>query len=324
VRSSHRGCRLSNPDKRAASADDEYAQAQMTTYVSIVINTGLGFLKLAAGVFGHSIAMVADAIHTLSDTATSVAVWLGLKIARRPADAAHPYGHGKAEPIAGKVVAIALFVVGFAIVYESVAGIWLFMKGKSTLEEPSHWTLYAALATILVKEWMYQYQVRIGRRLSLVSLVADAWHHRSDALSSVGVALGIGAAMLGGEKWHWADEAAALVVAIIIIWVAWQLFRQSSEGLMDTQTPTDMRAHIRDVAKAVPGVKGVEKIVARRSGADVLIDIHVEVDGELPVRVGHQIATDVRDRLMSDIPHVVHALVHIEPYYPDDHPETVV
>ncbi len=315
---------MPHDDRRHEDTDGQYREAERTTYVSIAVNTVLGLLKLAAGVFGNSLAMIADAIHTLSDTITSVAVWVGLKIAQRPADEAHPYGHGKAEPIAGKVVAIALFVVGVSIAYESILGIYQFMKGASTLEEPKHYTLYAALLSILVKEWMYHYQVKVGRKLSLVSLVADAWHHRSDALSSVGVAIGVGAAMLGGEKWHWADEASALGVAVLIFWVAWQLFKQSAAGLMDTQASRDLRVQIGRVARSVEGVKDVEKIIARTSGMDVLIDIHVEVDAEMPVREAHKIATAVKERLIHDMPKVTHALVHIEPYYPGDHSPTAL
>lgn len=284
-----------------------------------MVNLFLGLAKFAIGFFGHSIALIADAVHTLSDTFTSLAVWVGLKVARKPADDAHPYGHGKAEPIAGKVVAVALFVVGLAVAYESVIGLYRFFTGKATLEPPTPLALYAALVSILVKELMYQYQMRIGKELSLVSLVADAWHHRSDALSSVGVAIGIGAAMLGGPRWHWADEAAALVVAVLVLWVACALFKQTTLVLMDTQESGEMNLFIRRAACAVEGVKDVEKIVARRSGADVLVDIHVEVDPEISVREGHVIATKVKDHLIAELEKVTHVLVHIEPYYPDDH-----
>ncbi len=305
---------MTNPNESAA-----YVEAERTTYVSIVGNTTLGLLKLFVGLAGSSLALVADAVHTLSDTATSVAVWAGLKIAKKPADDSHPYGHGKAEPIAGKTVAILLAVVGLLIAWESAWGIIAYIRGQSSLERPSQWTLYAALVSILVKEWMYHYQVRVGRKYSMVSLIADAWHHRSDALSSVGVAIGIGAAMLGGPKWHWADEAAALVVAALILWVAVDLFRQTSVSLMDTQTPSEVRDRIRAIALGVPGVRDVEKIIARRSGYNVLVDLHVEVDPEMPVREGHRIATEVKAVLIRDIDNVSQVLVHIEPYYPGDH-----
>jgi len=271
-------------------------------------------MKTSIGLTGHSIALVADGVHTLSDTLTSVAVWVGLRVARRPADDSHPYGHGKAEPIAGKVVAIALFLVAGTIAYDSVKAIVAYFSGTAELGSPSALTLYAALLSILVKELLYQYQVRVGRKVGSVALVADAWHHRSDAFSSAAVSVGIAAAALGGPKWHWADEGAALVVAAFIAWIAWDLFKQSAAGLMDTLASDDMEDEIRSVARSVEGVLGVEKTFARRSGLNILVDIHVEVDPEMTVERSHEIASEVTRKLTETIPRVTHALVHIEPY----------
>lgn len=291
-----------------------YAEAERATYVSIAVNMVLGVAKVAIGISGGSIALVADAVHTLSDSATSLAVWVGLKIARRPADEVHPYGHGKAEPIAGKVVALVLLGTGIVIAAQSVRGIVEYARGGADLAAPSSLTLYAALLSILVKEFLYRYQVRIGRKVASVALVADAWHHRSDAFSSVAVSVGIAVATLGGPKWYWADEAAALLVAVFIIVVGWQLFKLSAEGLMDSIAPGETAGWIREVALSVEGVRGVEKVIARRSGMDVLVDIHVEVDGALTVKEGHNIAGAVRERLLDEIPQVTHALIHIEPF----------
>ena len=271
-------------------------------------------MKTIIGVSGHSIALVADGVHTLSDTLTSIAVWVGLKVARRPADQTHPYGHGKAEPIAAKVVAIALFLVAGGIAFNSIRAIAAYFSGTGELAAPTALTLYAALLSIFVKEVLYQYQVRVGRKLASVALIADAWHHRSDALSSVAVAAGIAAAALGGEKWHWADEAAALMVAGFIVWIAWGLFKQSAAGLMDTLVSREIEDEIRSVARSVEGVMGVEKTFARRSGRNVLVDIHVEVDPQMTVEKGHEIASEVTHRLTETIPQVTHALVHIEPH----------
>ena len=301
------------------SSSKAYAQAQFTTNVSIGVNAALGIVKFAAGIMGNSLAMIADAMHTLSDVIASVAVWVGFKVARQPADDAHPYGHGKAEQIAGKMVAIALFVVGIYIVWQGTAGIVGFARGMTELEPPRAMVLYAAFLSIVVKELNYQYQVRIGRRIGSVALVADAWHHRSDSFSSVGVAIGIAAAMLGGPRWHWADEAAALVVALLIIYMAWDIFKKAAAGLMDAQSSPVVREKIKTVVCGVEGVKDVEKIFARQSGLDLLIDIHVEVDENMTVRESHRIATQVKDRLIHDIPQVTHVLVHIEPYYAGDH-----
>jgi cation diffusion facilitator family transporter len=308
-------------NKHAESSAGFYDQAQFTTNVSIAVNTILGVIKLAIGLWGNSLAMIADAMHTLSDVIASLAVWVGLKIARQPADEAHPYGHGKAEAISGKIVAIALFVIGVWIACKGGAGVLAFFMGGSGayLEPPRAMVLYAALLSIVVKEMNYQYQVRVGKRVGSVALIADAWHHRSDSFSSVGVAIGIAAAMLGGPKWHWADEAAALVVAILIIYMSWSVFKKAAAGLMDAQSPEAVRERIKAVARGVEGVKDVEKLFARQSGLDLLVDIHVEVDGDMTVREGHRIATEVKGKLMRDIPQVTHALVHVEPYYPGDH-----
>jgi cation diffusion facilitator family transporter len=307
-------CGVRATTNAAEQSERRYDEAERTTYVSIVINTVLGVGKAVIGVSGHSLALMADAVHTLSDTLTSVAVWVGLRVARRPADEVHPYGHGKAEAIAGKVVAIALFLVAGGVAYQAVGGIARFALGGGELARPTSLTLYAALVSILVKELMYQYQARIGRRLNSIALLADAWHHRSDALSSIGVAVGIAAATLGGPKWHWADEAAALVVAAFIFWVAWNLFKRSAAGLMDALAPGETVAEIRRVARSVEGVLGVEKTFARLSGLDILVDIHVEVDGRITVEKGHEIATAVTRKLTESIPQVTHALVHIEPH----------
>jgi len=271
-------------------------------------------MKTSIGLTGRSIALVADGVHTLSDTLTSVAVWVGLRVARRPADGSHPYGHGKAEPIAGKVVAIALFLVAGGIAYDSIKAIVAYFSGTAELGAPSALTLYAALLSIFVKELLYQYQVRVGRKVGSVALVADAWHHRSDAFSSVAVSVGIAAAALGGAKWHWADEGAALMVAAFIAWIAWDLFKQSAAGLMDTLASDDVEEEIRSVARSVEGVLGVEKTFARRSGLNILVDIHVEVDPEMTVEKGHEIASEVTHKLTETIPQVTHALVHIEPH----------
>lgn len=275
----------------------------------------MGVAKIVIGVSGGSLALVADALHTLSDSLTSIAVWVGIRIASKPADQAHPYGHGKAEPIAGKVVAVVLILAGVSIAVEGVHGLVLFFLGTADLLPPGILTLYAALLSIFVKELLYRYQIRVARKLDSVALSADAWHHRSDALSSVCVAIGIAAAAVGGPRWHWADEAAALLVAVFIVFVGVKIFRESAAGLMDTLVPGESIAEIRRAALSVEGVRGVEKVLARRSGFNILVDIHVEVDGLITVEKGHEIAGAVKHYLIETVPPVTHVLVHIEPFH---------
>ena len=295
--------------------DERYGEAEKTARISFGLNLLLGVAKAVIGVSGGSLALVADALHTLSDSLTSIAVWVGIRIASKPADQAHPYGHGKAEPIAGKVVAVVLVLAGVYIAVDGVRGLVLFFLGTADFSPPGILTLYAALLSIFVKEILYRYQIRVARKLDSVALSADAWHHRSDALSSVCVAIGIAAAAVGGPRWHWADEAAALLVAVFVVFVGVKIFRESAAGLMDTLAPGETIAEIRRAALSVEGVRGVEKTLARRSGFNILVDIHVEVDGLITVEKGHEIAGAVKHHLIETVPPVTHVLVHIEPYH---------
>ena len=293
----------------------DYASGARGAWVGIVGNLALGAGKLAAGIVGHSAAMVADAAHSISDSFSSIAVLVGFRIARAPRDAEHPWGHGKAESIAAKVVALLLLGVGGAIGWNAVRGI---ARG-GTESAPGLVALLAAAISILVKEGMYLYKIRIARRIKSTSLAADAWHHRSDALSSAIALAGIGAARFGGPQWHVFDHVAALGVAGLIVWVGARSFLRASRELMDAMIPEEGVAEIRRVALAVEGVREVEKIHARKSGLDVLVDIHVEVDGDLPVREGHAIAGRVRDELTGHLTHVERVVVHIEPYCGKEH-----
>lgn len=291
----------------------DYRSGAVGAWVGILGNVALGAGKLAAGVFGRSAAMVADAAHSLSDAVSSIAVLVGFRVARRPVDADHPWGHGKAESIAAKIVALLLLGIGLVIGWNAVEGIARSAAGE-VREAPGFIALVAAAVSILVKEGMYQYKSRIARRIGSTSLAADAWHHRSDALSSVVALAGIAAARAGGPAWHVFDHVAALGVAAIILWIGAGAFRQASRELMDEMIPAAAIAEIRRVALSVEGVRDVEKLEARKSGLDVIVNIHVEVDGDLPVREGHEIAGRVRDELMGHIRNVERVVVHIEPY----------
>ena len=291
-----------------------YHQAEGGAWVGITGNIALGLVKLAGGIFGASSALVADAAHSLSDSASSVVVLAGLRIARKPPHRSHPYGHGKAETIAGLVVALMLVGVALFVGYTAISKIaW-----AHTPAPPAKFVLYIALGSILVKEGMFQYKIRLGRRLGSESLIADAWHHRSDALSSICVVAGISLALLHKGLWVM-DPVAALLVCAVILWVGLKSFRRTSSVLMDVAADEETLRAIRDVAKSVPGVMDTEKLITRRSGLDVLVTIHVEVDPGISVREAHETAGLAREAIMDAVQNVTQVTVHIEPYYPDDH-----
>lgn len=282
--------------------------------VSVIINLILTVLKFTAGIMGHSSAMIADAVHSASDIVTSAAVWIGMKIASKPADINHPWGHGKAESIAAKVVAIILILVGLNLGMKAIVDI---SRGDFIGVEPI--ALWAAVISIVIKEWNFQYVWRTGKRLNSVSLKADAWHHRSDAVSSVAAFIGIAFTIYGGEKWHFMDHLAAVFVAGMITFVGIKFFRQAASDLMDALIPEEQLEEIRRALRQTPGVLGVETLAARKSGLGILVDVHLEVDPHITVQQGHDIASAARNDLKKRCPNIQNVLVHVEPYFPDDH-----
>jgi len=291
-----------------------YRQGAVAALVSVIVNILLSAFKLTAGILGHSSAMVADAAHSLSDVAASAAVWVGMKIAVKPADAGHPWGHGKAEPIAAKIVAIILIIVGLDIGVNALINI---SRADYSTVKPI--ALIAAIVSIVVKEWNFQYVWRLGKKYDSTSLKADAWHHRSDAISSVAAFIGIAFTIWGGNKWHFMDHLAAAAVAGMIIAVGVKFFRKAAADLMDENLPAERINEIKQALMITEGVKGVEALYARKAGLEILIDAHVEVNPEISVSAGHTIASKARDELKMRFPDIQNVLVHIEPYFPNDH-----
>jgi cation diffusion facilitator family transporter len=293
-----------------------YRIATRATWVGLGTNFLLGTFKLAAGILGNSWAVIADGIHTVSDMLSSLGAMVGLMIARRAPDKTHPYGHGKAEVLAARFVALVLLVVGALILLE--AGNRLFNPRK-IIQPPGQIALWAALVSIIVKEALYQYKAYVARKTGSSVLRAEAWHHRSDAISSIPVLLGVAGAIFLGEKMHWLDPVAAALVGVIILSIAVRMSTSTLGQLMDASAPREVIDNIRQLASTVPGVLGVEKIHCRKAGLDYLCDIHVEVDPKMPVDRAHEIARAVQDRLVRDGDNILQALVHIEPFYPGDH-----
>jgi cation diffusion facilitator family transporter len=277
------------------------------TFIGLATNVLLSAIKLVAGIYGHSHALVADACESLTDIFSSIIVWRGVVVAAAPADEDHPYGHGKAEPLAAAVVSAILLVVASWIAIEALHNI------GQPRTAPKVFTLLVLLGVIVVKEGLFRFVSREADSVESAAVRADAWHHRSDAITSVAAAIGISTALIGGEKFAWADDAAALAAAGVIAWNGWRLLRSTLGDLMDTAPDREIKNEIRRLAEKIPGVAGVEKCFVRKMGYQLYVDMHVEVDPQMTVLHSHEIAHAVKDKIRETMPAVSDVLVHIEP-----------
>lgn len=273
----------------------------------MIVNTLLAGGKTIAGVLGHSHALVADGIESLADLLSSIIVWRGLVVAAAPPDADHPYGHGKAEPIAAAVVATMLFLAAAWIAVTSVVELMQPHQG------PAPFTLVVLVVVVGVKEALFRYVLHEGRALDNLAVQSDAWHHRSDAFTSLAAGIGISIALVGGPAYARADDVAALVAAGIIAWNGWRLLRGTLAELMDTAPDPEFNAQVSDLAAGTAGVVRIEKCQVRKMGGEYFVDLHVEVAPEMPVRAAHEIAHAVKDRVRAALPAVADVLVHLEP-----------
>ena len=278
-----------------------------STLIGMAFNLTLAVVKIAAGYFGTSYALVADGIESLSDVFSSFVVFIGLRIAMRPPDENHPYGHGKAEPIAAIVVGCALLAAAGLISFESIREI------RTPHHAPAPWTLLVLAAVVLVKEGLYRYVARIGQSIESTAVTTDAWHHRSDAITSALAFVGITVALIGGAGFESADDWAALVAAAIITVNALRLLGPAVSEITDTAPRTEIRDEVRNVARGIGGVHDVEKCFVRKMGFDYYVDLHVIVDPDMTVREGHDIAHRVKDAIRDANPRVFEVMVHIEP-----------
>jgi len=279
--------------------------------IGLLVNAGLAVVKLLAGILGNSYALIADAIESSLDLVTSALVWLGLKYAARSADASHPYGHGKAEPVTTLFISLVLIGSAGVLAWASIGQV---MEPTS---QPHPFTLWVLLGVILTKEILFRIVHRAGKHLGSGAIRADAWHHRSDAITSIAAFIGIGIAVIGGPGWAAADGWAALFACAIIVFNGSRLMIPALAEILDTAPPAALIEAIRHTAAAVPGVDGTDLCRMRKMGLEYYVDLHVLVDGNLPVREGHRIAHRVKDAIRADHPAVRDVLVHVEP---DDHP----
>jgi cation diffusion facilitator family transporter len=272
------------------------------------MNAALAALKIMAGIFGNSYALVADGIESTADMITSLVVWAGLYVANTPANERHPYGYGKAEALAGVVSALALLGAAALIAVQSVREIL-------TPHHLPHWsTLVVLLAVVITKEAIARWVERIGRGADSTSLRGDAWHHRSDALTSLAAFIGIVIGLVGGPGYEQADDWAALAACCVIVYSGIRLMRLAARDVMDVAPSKEFEERVRQIASGIEGVLAIEKCPIRKSGLSYFVEIHVEVDGQATVREGHEIAARVRRVLRDSDLRIADAFVHIEPY----------
>ncbi|HEV7280984.1 MAG TPA: cation diffusion facilitator family transporter [Pirellulaceae bacterium] len=289
-------------------AAPHYREATFAAAIGLIANLLLGIVKLVAGIVGSSFALISDAVNSLGDTLASVVAIVALRYAQTPPDEEHPYGHTRVEAVAASNIAVIIIGSALLIAWEAIA------RFGARHDVPPVWTLAVAGGNVVLKEALYRYKVYVGRRTGSAAIVANAWDHRSDAFCSLAVLVGLIVVRWGGDAWIWADEAAALVVVVGILWSASRVFLSSVHELLDPQAEPGFVDRVRRSAAAVPGVRAVEKLYVRKTGLEYLADIHVQVDAKLTVAEGHTIGHHVKDRLVAEFDVLRDVLVHLEPY----------
>ena len=279
-----------------------------STIVGVIINVAFGMIKGIAGVVGNSYALIADAVESFLDIFSSVVVLGGLKIATIPPDENHPYGHGKAEPLAAMVVAFVLMATAVSLMVGSIGEI-----STGSHRAPEVFTLYVLIIVISVKEILFRLIFKVGKETDSTAVQADAWHHRSDALTSLAAFIGISIAIVGGKGYESADDWAALFAAGIIFFNAYRLLRPALDEIMDATPSVGLESSVRKTAMTVKGVIGLDKCYVRKMGLAYYVDLHVVVDGSISVKLGHGIAHAVKDKVKLSNPTVMDVFIHVEP-----------
>lgn len=283
------------------------------TLLGSLANFLLLIFKFAAGWLGHSSAMIADAVHSLSDFVTDIIVLLFINISSKPKDESHDYGHGKYETLATSIIGIVLLCVGVGLFWESAGKIIGFYFRGEVLESPGKIALIAALVSIVVKELLFRVTLIVGRRENSQALIANAWHHRSDAFSSIGTALGIGGAILLGDKWRILDPLAAVIVSIFIVRVSVKLILPAINDLLEKSLPPEVEDEILNIIEETPGVKNPHNLCTRRIGNDFAIEVHIRVDGTTTVARAHELTRNIENKLRDKFGPATHIMLHVEP-----------
>lgn len=286
------------------------------TFVGSVGNLILLLFKFVAGIWGHSSAMLADAVHSLSDFVTDVVVIVFVNISSKPKDDGHDYGHGKYETLATSIIGLALLVVGVSLFWDSLHKVFDYWVLGEPLESPGWIALMAALVSILIKELLFQITYRVGKRQNSQAVIANAWHHRSDALSSIGTTLGIGGAILLGPDWHVLDPLAAMVVSVFIVKVSLELMIPAINDLLEQSLPKEVENEILSIISENPKVKEPHNLRTRRIGNDFAIEVHIRVDGDMSVREAHALTKEIERKLYQKYGNTTHVVIHVEPFRP--------
>jgi cation diffusion facilitator family transporter len=282
-------------------------KAIQATYISIIGNFVLAVAKGITGIFGNSFALVADAIESLTDVLSSALVLFGIKYSTRPADSNHPYGHGRAETL------VTFLVVGFLVISATVIAYESILNIQTPHEIPENYTLVVLAIIIIIKEIFFRIISKKGKETNSSSLQADAWHHRSDAITSAMAFIGISIAIFMGPGYETADDWAALFASFLIIFNAYLIFRPALGEILDEHVYDDLVKEIRRISEEVDGVQGTEKCFVRKTGMTYLVDLHLLVNGKLSVIQGHEISHTAKDKLMQELPELANILIHIEP-----------
>lgn len=282
------------------------------TLVGSAGNVALLTFKFIAGVLGHSSAMIADAVHSLSDFVTDLVVLVFVSISAKPQDPSHDYGHGKFETVASFLIGLALVAAATGIIVSGSLKLYDWWRGAS-LEAPGWIALWAALLSILVKELLYQYTVRKGRQLDSQVMIANAWHHRSDSLSSIGAAIGIGGAIWLGQRWTVLDPIASMIVGLMLVRVAWELLKASIGELTESSLPAETEQEIEEIIDSFADVQEPHNLRTRRIGSRIAIEAHVRMDGSLPLQQVHERATAIEHKLKERFGDKTHVTIHMEP-----------
>lgn len=296
-------------------SEQRFGKAEFAAWLGIVGNLLLAAVKGIVGWYSGSKALMADAVHSASDVAGSFAVLVGLRAARKPPDADHPYGHGKAEPIAAIVVSVLMVVVGFEIGMSAIQAI------RSGVSESPHWSaLPVIIFSIFAKEAMFQYKFRLGKKLSSQALIANAWEHRSDVYSSIAALIGVGGAIagrvFGRPELYYLDPIASLFVSLLVLYMGYKMIRESVHSTLDHVLHEEDAAELIQTAQRVKGVITVDDLRAREHGHYVIVDVKISVNPRITVMEGHEIAKNVKQNLMRRFIHVSDVLIHVNPYDP--------
>jgi len=282
------------------------------TLTGSIVNMILLIMKFVAGVLGHSAAMIADAVHSLSDFLTDIVVLAFVKLSSKPADEDHDYGHGKYETIATSIIGMALIGVAIMLGWNGIDKIISVLNGN-TLESPGIIALVAALVSIILKEWVFRITRKVARELNSQALEANAWHHRSDALSSIGTAIGIGGAVILGSNWAVLDPIAAVIVSILIFITAFRLLRQASGELLEESLPKETEEKIKHIVYCEPQTRDIHNLHTRRIGSIIAIEMHLRLPGDITLEESHVHATHIEKALRDEFGKDTHIMLHIEP-----------